>query len=39
MAQQNINFDKLLTKGFYWGLHLVYTVLLGIFEVAPIISP
>jgi hypothetical protein len=37
MIQQNIIFDKLLTKGFDWGppQTLFYTVLLRNFEVAP----
>jgi hypothetical protein len=41
MAQQDINFDELLAKGFHWGQPqtFFYTVLLRNFEVAPIINP
>jgi hypothetical protein len=41
MAQQTINFDYLLAKGFQWGptQTFFYTVLLQNFEVAYIINP
>jgi hypothetical protein len=41
MAQQNINFDQLLTKGYQWGPPQTsfYTVLLQNFEVAHIKTP